>query len=142
MSVNDTGNAATTLSSLTRTAGEVVSGSPYSITAAGFNALTGSAAGNYNAPAFTGSPTLTVTPANLTGSIANQSKVYGADDPLLSGIVVNLGGLINRTVSTWNGTVSVNDTGNVATRPPSLTCTAGEVVSAVRTASQAEPSTR
>ena len=58
VAVNDTGNVATTLSSLTRTAGEIVSGSPYTITAAAFNALTGTAAGNYSAPTFTGTPTL------------------------------------------------------------------------------------
>src|SRR5690349_21976342 len=108
--INDTSNVATTLASLTRTAGESVSGSPYSITAASFTTLTGSAAGNYNAPTLTGSPTLTITPANLTGSIANQSKVYGANDPTLSGIGVTLGGVINNAnISTWNGTVSNNE---------------------------------
>ena len=75
------GNVATTLASLTRTAGETVGSSPYNITAATFNALTGTAAGNYNAPTFTGTPTLTITKATLTGSIANQTKVYGANDP-------------------------------------------------------------
>ena len=76
--INDTGNVSTTLSSLTRTAGELVSGSPYNITAGTFNALTGSAADNYNAPTVTGSPTLTISPALLTGTIANQTKVYRA----------------------------------------------------------------
>src|SRR5205814_706974 len=72
--VNDTGNVATTLTSLTRSAGETLSGSPYSITAATFNALTGSAAGNYSAPTFTGAPALTINAASLTGSITNQRK--------------------------------------------------------------------
>ena len=65
----------------------------------------------------------------MTASIANQSKIYGADDPALSGINVALGGVINRTVSTWNGNVSVNDTGNVATTLAILARNAGEAVS-------------
>ncbi|MDR3478401.1 MAG: filamentous hemagglutinin N-terminal domain-containing protein, partial [Gammaproteobacteria bacterium] len=130
VSVNDSGNVATSLASLTRTAGELVSGGPYAISAATFNALTGGAAGNYNIPTFTGSPTLTITKASLIGSIANQTKVYGANDPSLSGIGVTLAGIINNAnISTWNGTVSVNDSGNVATTLASLARTAGENVS-------------
>src|SRR4051812_49912481 len=41
------------------------------------------ASANYSAPSLTGSPTLTISQASLTGAIANQSKVYGADDPTL-----------------------------------------------------------
>ena len=90
--------------------------------------LTGSA-GNYNAPTFTGTPTLAITKANLTGSIANQTKVYGANDPTLRGIAVTLAGIINNpTISTWNGNVSVNDTGLVATTLASLTRAVGESV--------------
>ena len=68
---------------------------------------------NYNAPTLTGSPTLTISAANLTGSIANQSKTYGANDPLASGISVPLVGLINRTATVWYGTGSaiINDSG-------------------------------
>jgi DNA/RNA-binding domain of Phe-tRNA-synthetase-like protein len=129
--INDTTKVATTLASLTRTAGETVSASPYTITAATFNALTGTSAGNYNAPTFSGSPTLSITKANLTGSIANQSKVYGANDPTLSGITVTLGGVINNaSISTWNGTVSINDTAKVAATLATLTRTAGETVAA------------
>src|SRR5207244_1982660 len=66
--------------------------------------------GNYFAPTFTGSPILTITKASLTGSIANQNKVYGTDDPALAGIGVTLGGLINNpAVVTWNGNVSIDD---------------------------------
>src|ERR1019366_4206620 len=110
--------------------GEVVSGSPYSITGGALHALTGSAEGNYTESLSTAGNTLTVTQKALTGTIASQTKVYGADDPLLAGITVNLGGVVNNAaISTWNGAVSVNDTGNVATTLSGLTRTAGEVVS-------------
>src|SRR6185369_15487898 len=112
------------VTSLTRVVGESVG--VRNITAGTFGAVSG----NYSGPTFTGTPTLTVTPATLTGSIANQTKVYGADDPTLSGITVNLGGVVNNpALVTWNGTVSVNDTGNVATTLASLTRNAGEAVS-------------
>ena len=53
---------------------------------------------------------LTISPASLTGTIANQTKVYGADDPSLAGIGVTLTGLVvNPAVSTWNGTVAIDD---------------------------------
>ncbi|MDR3478816.1 MAG: MBG domain-containing protein, partial [Gammaproteobacteria bacterium] len=130
VSVNDSGNVATTLASLARAAGENVSGSPYVINAATFNALTGTAAGNYNVPTFAGSPTLSITKASLTGAIANQTKVYGANDPALSGIGVTLGGVINNpAIATWNGNVSVNDTALVSATPSSLTRAVGEIVS-------------
>ena len=63
---------------------------------------------NYNAPALAGG-TLTILPADLTASITNQNKTYGADDPGLGTIPVTLGGLVNRTVSNWNGNVLVDD---------------------------------
>ncbi len=108
--INDIGNVEATLASLARQAGETVSGGPYNITGATFNSLTGSAAGNYAAPSgLTGTPTLTISQASLTGSIANQDKVYGADDPSLGSIGVTLSGLIDRTVATWNGNVDVDD---------------------------------
>src|SRR5439155_84501 len=113
--VNDTGNVATTLEIGRASCRERVNSRLYSITADTFNALTGSAAGNYSAPTFTGAPALTINAASLTGSIVNQSNVFGSDDPSLSGIAVTLTGIVNRTVSTWNGNVLVNDTGNVAT---------------------------
>ena len=120
---------ATTLASLARSVGETVAGSPYSITAATFNALTGTAAGNYSVPTLAGSPTLTITQASLTGSIANQTKVYGSNDPALSGIGVTLNGIINNAnISTWNGTVAINDVGNVATTLASLARSVGETV--------------
>src|ERR1019366_1029585 len=130
VAVNDTGNVTTSLASLARTAGEVVSGSPYSITSGTLNALGGSAAGNYTAVLSTVGDTLTVTPASLTGTIASQTKVYGQNDPALGGIGVTLGGVVNNpAIVTWNGNVAVNDTGNVTTSLASLARTAGEVVS-------------
>src|SRR5258705_11628162 len=62
--------------------------------------------------------------------MANQTKGYGQDDPSLAGIAVNLGGVVsNPAIVTWNGTVAINDTGNVSTTLASLTRAAGEVVS-------------
>ena len=76
-----------------------------------------------------GSPTLTITQASLTGSIANQTKVYGSNDPALSGIGVTLNGIINNpAISTWNGNVAINDVGNVATTLASLARSVGETV--------------
>src|SRR5262249_60313039 len=73
-------------------------------------------------------PTLTCSQAAVTAAIANQSKPSGADDPSLSGITPTLSGVINRTVSTWNGNVAINDTGLVAASLASLTRTSGENV--------------
>ncbi|HSW93172.1 MAG TPA: MBG domain-containing protein, partial [Gammaproteobacteria bacterium] len=127
VSVNDTGNVATTLASLTRATGENVGS--YGISAATFNALTGSASGNYNAPTYTGVRTLTIDPANLTGSIANQNKVYGENDPSLAGIIVTLGGRVNTSVTNWMGGVTaINDTGNVNGTLTALSRNAGEAV--------------
>src|SRR5205823_1204589 len=72
-------------------------------------------------------PTLTINTASLTGSIADQTKVYGANDPTLSGIGVTLGGLVNRTVSTWNGNVAVNDSA-LTSNVTALTRATGENV--------------
>src|SRR5436190_241719 len=129
--MNDTGNVNTTIAYLTRTVGENVSSSPYAITASTLNALTGSAASNYTAPiSLTGSPTLTISPTSLTASIANQSKVYGVNDPTLSSIAVTLGGVINNpAIVSWNGNAGVNDPGDVNTTLASLTRTVGENVS-------------
>ncbi len=125
--INDTGNVNTTLASLARAVGENVGS--YNITAATFNALTGSAAGNYNAPSFTGAPILTISKANLTGSILNQTKVYGNNDPALAGIGVTLGGVVNSSVTNWMGTVTpINDTGNVSATLAALTRVVGENV--------------
>ena len=61
--------------------------------------------------------TLTITLAPLTATIASQTKVYGADDPALSGITFIVTGLINRTVATWNGAVVVDDSAASAVAP-------------------------
>jgi hypothetical protein len=125
VTVNDTGLASATLASLTRISGENVGS--YDITTATFNVLTGASAGNYSAPAFIGTPTLSVTAATLTATIADQSKVYGNADPSASSIAVTLTP-INRTVSTWNGDVLVNDTGLVDASIAGLSRVAGENV--------------
>src|SRR5438045_5078008 len=68
------------------------------------------ASSNYSAPTLFGTPTLSITPASLSASIANQTKVYGADDPNVSGIAVTLNVLINNNaISNWNGNVSIDD---------------------------------
>src|SRR5262249_57146765 len=67
--------------------------------------------------------------AALTASIADQSKVYGTNDPSLSGITPTLAGVVNTTVTNWNGTSTpINDTGLVAASLASLARTAGESV--------------
>src|SRR6185436_9528132 len=123
--IDDTTAGAITLSSLTRTAGENVG--PYNILS---GTAGGTAIGNYTATVNPNAHVLNVTPAALTGSITNQTKVYGADDPTLSGIAVSLGGLVNGTVTDWNGaSTPLNDTGNVSATLATLTRNAGELVS-------------
>jgi len=109
------------VTSLTRQAGEDVGS--YDITAG----LLGAPSANYGAPTLTGTPTLTISQASLTGTIANQNKVYGEDDPALGGIGVTLSGLVNRTVSTWNGDVVLDDSA-LTSGVTSLTRQAGEDV--------------
>ncbi len=59
-----------------------------------------------------------------------QRKTYGTNDPSISGISVNLGNVVNQSVTDINGNVTaINNTGNVATTLASLTRTAGELVS-------------
>jgi len=124
VTVDDSASIATTLATLTREAEEDVGSR--AITAATFNGLTGASAANYSAPVFSGSPTLTITAESLTATIANQTKVYGADDPLLSSIPATLSGLVDRIVATWNGNVTVDDSSSVETSLASLTRDAGE----------------
>ena len=113
-----------TVTSLTRNAGETVAGGPYTITAGSFT----TPSTNYAAPSFTGTPTLAITTKSLTGAIGNQTKVYGADDPTLGGIGVTLTGLVNRTVTNWNGTNPAIDDSALTSTVTSLTRNAGETV--------------
>ena len=50
---------------------------------------------NYSAPTLVAGATLAITPAALTATMADQTKVYGQDDPALNRIAVTLGGLVN-----------------------------------------------
>ena len=110
-----------------RAVGEVVGS--YGINTATLNALAGSRRAT-TARVSTVGNTLAVTPAALSGTIANQTKVYGANDPALAGIAVTLGGVVNNpAIVTWNGNVAVNDTGNVTATLATLTRTVGELVS-------------
>ena len=114
------------VSSLTREIGEDVG--DYDITGAGFGALMGTGAGNYLAPTLTGTPILEITEASLAAIIANQTKIYGDDDPALAGITPTLNGLVNRTVLTWNGETAVNDDNRISVEVSDLTREAGESV--------------
>src|SRR5262249_47804587 len=126
VSVNDGGNVSTTLTGLTRQVGEGVGSR--NITGATFAALGGSAAGNYQAAALSGTPVLTITPAPLTGSLPSLTKVYGDVDPVPGGVTVSVGGVVNRTASTWNGNVAINDTGNVLEAVSGINRVAGQNV--------------
>src|SRR5258706_529258 len=115
------------MGALTRSAGEGVG--IYNVTGVTFDALPGAGAANYVAPtSFTGIPTLTINPATLTATIANQTKVYGVSDSALAGIGVTLSGLVSRSVTSWNGSTSVNDSTAVNTTLASLAREAGENV--------------
>jgi hypothetical protein len=124
--IDDTAAGRITLASLTRTGGESVGS---------YNILTGTAGGtaigNYTSTVNTNGHVLAITPATLTGTIGNQTKVYGQDDPALNTIAVTLGGVVNTSVTDWNSNVTaINDTGNVSATLSSLTRTAGETVTA------------
>ncbi|MCC7486772.1 MAG: filamentous hemagglutinin N-terminal domain-containing protein [Burkholderiales bacterium] len=111
--IDDTGSLAVSLASLVRASGENVGA--HSITGGTFTALTGPAAANYASPVLAGSPALSITPAPLTASIADPSKVYGSPDPAPATIAATPGGLVNTSVTDWNGAVTaMNDAGRVA----------------------------
>ena len=82
----------------------------------------GFSGGNY-AVTFNGTANpFQISQAALTGTIANQTKTYGQNDPALAGIAVNLGGVVYRSVVDINGnSTPINDSGNVATTLSSLT---------------------
>ena len=126
--INDTVNVTAGLASLTRNAGENVGG--YAITGGTVSALTGIAAGNYSGASLsTAGNTLTINPATLTASIADQTKTYAANDPAVGTIAVTLGGAVNTSVTDWNGNVTViNDAGSLTATLADLTRVPGENV--------------
>jgi len=91
-----------------RVAGENVGN--YSFTT-GTVAVTDGNGGNNYAVTFDGAGNkFQIGAAALTGSIGNQTKIYGQNDPLLAGIAPSLTGLVNRTVSDINGNnTPIND---------------------------------
>src|SRR5690606_12036142 len=100
----------------------------YAITGGTLNALSGASAGNYSGATLdTTSNTLDITPAAaLTATIADQSKTYGTSDPSLVGITVNLAGLVNTSVTDWNGAnTAINDSAAVSTTLATLTRNSG-----------------
>src|SRR4051812_40427437 len=123
VSINDSA-LTSSATALTRAAGENVASSPYAIQTGSFTTPTT----NYSAPTLVAGATLAITPAPLTATVANQTKVYGQDDPALAGVGVTLGGLINNAgLVTWNGTVSINDSA-LTSSATALTRAAGENV--------------
>jgi hypothetical protein len=89
------------------------------------------------------SPALSITQQGLNASLSMpaQSKVYGSADPALASLGVTLGGLVNRTVGTWNGNVAVDDSA-LGSSVTALTRAAGENVGtyAITAASFGAPS--
>src|SRR6185295_12156881 len=128
--LNDTGNVSATLATLSRGAGELVSGSPYTITGGTLNALTGTAAGNYTSSLSTAGNTLSITPAALTVNLTTDaSKTYGTNDPSVNATTPSFTGRVNASVTDWNNTVTaIDDTTAGAITLASLTRTAGENV--------------
>src|SRR4051812_7408876 len=140
VSINDSA-LTSSATALTRAAGENVASSPYAIQTGSFTTPTT----NYSAPTLVAGATLAITPAPLTATVANQTKVYGQDDPALAGVGVTLGGLINNAgLVTWNGTVSINDS-ELTSSATALTRAAGENVAsspyAIQTGSFTTPTT-
>src|SRR5262245_30730042 len=129
--IDDTSSAkvAASLASLARTANENVGS--YNITGGTLNALSGTSAGNYNASLSTVSNTLMINQAGVTATIANQSKTYGADDRVQSGVAVCAPGPFpTRRSSDLGGTTAIDDTSSakVAASLASLARTANENV--------------
>ena len=83
-----------------------VAGSPYSINA---SAAVGNGLGNYNITYNTGS--LTVTPANLGVTADNQSRIYGATNPVFT---VSYSGFVNAESQTNSDVVGAPDLSTVA----------------------------
>ena len=90
VAVNGVFNGDDVSADYTNTAGQYSDVGDYPIT---FNGLTGAKAMDYSTTVTGGSAnggTLTVTPAPLTVTIDNQSKVYGQANPTLTGTVVGV----------------------------------------------------
>ena len=125
--IDDTTAGKITLASLARTGGENVGS---------YNILSGTAGGtaigNYTPTVNTNAHVLNITPAGaLTGTIANQMKIYGSSDPLAGAIPVSLSGQVNTSVTNWNGNVTaIDDTtaGKVSVTLASIMRNAGENV--------------
>src|SRR5262245_64566441 len=91
---------------LTRTGGETVAGSPYSILTGSFT----TPSTNYSAPTLVAGATLAITPASLTATVANQTKVYGQDDPARADEHTTELQPVNHTVTHRNRTgTAIND---------------------------------
>ncbi len=98
--------ASVTLASAGATNPAPVAGSPYSITASG---AVGSGLGNYNITYNAGS--LTVNPASLGMAADNQSRIYGATNPVFT---VSYSGFVNGETLTNSDVVGAPDLSTVA----------------------------
>jgi hypothetical protein len=92
--INDSGLTSQALT-LARNAGENVGS--YQVTGGTFSAPST----NYVAPTFTGTPTLTINQKGLIVTAQDATKIY--DGNTSSSVSPSVSGLVNRTVTDWNG---------------------------------------
>jgi filamentous hemagglutinin family protein len=113
-----------------REAGEQVGS--YNLTAGNLNIGT-TQAGNYKLNVTLNDASMNITPRTLNVSIANMSKIYGDDDPILANVALTLGGIVSKTISYYNANgayvgVAVSDTGKVGAQITQINRDAGETV--------------
>src|SRR5262245_46488955 len=125
--IDDTAAGRVTLASLTRTAGETVASSPYTILS---GTAGGTAIANYTPTVNVNGHVLTITPAALTVEhTTDATKVYGTNDPAVTATTPSFTGRVNTAVTGGLGSSPprrASDLGRVTLA--SLTRTAGETV--------------
>src|SRR5262245_18122730 len=125
--IDDTAAGRVTLASLTRTAGETVASSPYTILS---GTAGGTAIANYTPTVNVNGHVLTITPAALTVDLTTDAtKVYATNDPAVTVSLSAALPILNTTLTDWNGTPTlIDDTAADRVTLASLTRTAGETV--------------
>ncbi|MCX7139557.1 MAG: MBG domain-containing protein, partial [Proteobacteria bacterium] len=118
------GDTAGLTGSYARTAGELVSASPYAITQGTVASSVG-----YGIT-FTSGQMLTIGAKSLTALLPDQTKTYGTNDPALAlGVpAANLTGLVNATATNWMGTGTVIDDSALTSTASALVRQVGESV--------------